>query len=45
MIEKDPINRGIFISWKNQKLHQLMAIQTILSNENIHEIDIFDLSK
>jgi len=36
MIEKDPINKNAFMSWKNQKLHQLMAAQTILSNQDIH---------
>jgi hypothetical protein len=39
----DPTNREEIVKWKNCKMHQLMAAQSILSSQALHSINIFDL--
>ena len=43
MIVQDPSHTNDYLNWKNNKMHQLVAAQTLLTSQQMHEINIFDL--
>jgi hypothetical protein len=45
MIRANPMIKNQVLKWKNVKMHQLMAAQSLLANGSLLSIDIFDLSK